>query len=99
MCVHIIRAARESMRICVDLVLCERARKFTVHCERGTPQKGAHKAEHADTCARACTCRRFVLEDASGSVPLDLSQAVTTAGFFTGGCAVPVHGCVVPVHG
>ncbi|KAF5832407.1 hypothetical protein DUNSADRAFT_11709, partial [Dunaliella salina] len=38
--------------------------------------------------------RRFVLEDASGSVPLDLSEAVTTAGFFTGVCMCVCQVCV-----
>ncbi|GFH20559.1 uncharacterized protein HaLaN_17700, partial [Haematococcus lacustris] len=38
--------------------------------------------------SRAEDGRRLMLEDTSGSVPLDISQAETTAGFFTVGSVV-----------
>lgn len=43
---------------------------------------------------------RYYLEDLSASIPIDLSDAVTTTGFYTGRCATcfDLAWCQVRVH-
>jgi hypothetical protein len=61
-----------------------------VLCAVSAPQANTHTRMHAQTrqVVLACISRaedgRYTLEDHSGHVPLDLKEAQTAAGFFTG---------------